>query len=70
MFYINLQKIRDKTSDSAVICGRLQTVESDCREYKALSIMRYQDDINTEHNMKSICRAAVAQWPKSLTRNG
>ena len=28
---------------------------------KALSIMRYQDDINTEHNRKSIGRAAVAQ---------
>ena len=27
---------------------------------KALSIMRYQDDINTEHNMKSTCRAVVA----------
>ena len=36
----------------------------------ALSIMRYQDDINTEHNMKSICRAAVAQWTKRLTCNG
>ena len=32
--------------------------------------MRCQDDINTEHNMKSICRAAVAQWTKRLTRNG
>ena len=32
--------------------------------------MRYQDDINTEHNMKSICRAAVAHWTKRLTRNG
>ena len=32
--------------------------------------MRFQDDINTEHNMKSICRAAVAQWTKRLTRNG
>ena len=37
---------------------------------KALSIIRYQDDINTEHNMKSIGRAAVAQWTKRLTRNG
>ena len=37
---------------------------------KALSIMRYQDDINTEHNMKSIGRAAVAQRTKRLTRNG
>ena len=37
---------------------------------KALSIMRYQDDINTEHNMKSIGRTAVAQWTKRLTRNG
>ena len=37
---------------------------------KALSIMRYQDDINTEHNMKSIGRAAVAQWTTCLTRNG
>ena len=36
---------------------------------KALSIMRYQDDINTEHNMKSIGRAAVAQWTKRLTPN-
>ena len=26
--------------------------------------MRYQDDINTEHNIKSIGRAAVAQWTK------
>ena len=33
-------------------------------------LMRYQDDINTEHNMKSIGRAAVAQWTKRLTRNG
>ena len=32
--------------------------------------MRYQDDINTEHNMKSIGSAAVAQWTKRLTRNG
>ena len=30
---------------------------------------RYQDDINTEHNIKSIGRAAVAQWTKRLTRN-
>ena len=37
---------------------------------KALSIMRCQDDINTEHNMKSIGHAAVAQWTKRLTRNG
>ena len=36
----------------------------------ALSIIRYQDDINTEHNMKSIGGAAVAQWTKRLTRNG
>ena len=32
--------------------------------------MRYQDDIYTEHNMKSKGRAAVAQWTKRLTRNG
>ena len=31
--------------------------------------MRCQDDINTEHNIKSIYRAAVAQWTKRLTRN-
>ena len=37
---------------------------------KALSIKRCQDDINTEHNMKSIGHAAVAQWTKRLTRNG
>ena len=37
---------------------------------KALSIMRYQDDIYTEHNMKTGCRAAVAQWKERLTRNG
>ena len=36
---------------------------------KALSIMRYQDDIYTEHNMKTVCRAAVAQWTMRLTRN-
>ena len=36
---------------------------------KAQSIIRAQDDINTEHNMKLICRAAVAQWTKRLTRN-
>ena len=35
-----------------------------------MHIMRYlQDDINNEHNMKSIGRAAVAQWTKRLTRN-
>ena len=28
---------------------------------KALSIIRCQDDMNTENNMKSIGRAAVAQ---------
>ena len=27
-------------------------------------LMRYQDHINTEHNVKSIGRAAVAQWTK------
>ena len=32
--------------------------------------MRNQNDINTEHNMKSIGRTAVAQWTKRLTRNG
>ena len=37
---------------------------------KALSIVRYQDDINTEHNMKTVCRAAVAQWKERPTRNG
>ena len=37
---------------------------------KVLSVMHYQDDINTEHNMKSVCRAAVAQWTKRLTHNG
>ena len=38
---------------------------------KVLSIMRYQEDVNTEHNKKSICRAAVlAQWAKRLTCNG
>ena len=37
---------------------------------KMLSIMRYQDDINTEHNMKSIYRTAVAQWTKRLIRTG
>ena len=36
---------------------------------KALSIIHCQDDINTEHNIKSIGRAAVAQWTKRLTRN-
>ena len=37
---------------------------------KALSIMRCQDDINPEQNMKSIGRSAVARWTKRLTRNG
>ena len=32
--------------------------------------MRYQDDINTQLSMKSICRAEVTQWTKRLTRNG
>ena len=30
----------------------------------------YHDDISNEHNMKSICRAAVAQRTKRLTRTG
>ena len=33
------------------------------------ALMRYQD-INTEHNMKPVCREAVAQWTERLTRNG
>ena len=37
---------------------------------KWLSIMRYQDDIYTEHNMTSLGRATVAQWTKRLTQNG
>ena len=41
---------------------------SECN--KALSIMRYEDDIYTEHNMKTVCREAVAQWKERLTRNG
>ena len=32
--------------------------------------MRCQEDLNTEHKMKSICRAAVAQWTTRLTRTG
>ena len=51
-------------------CDELIKVEIYVMNAKALSIMRYQDDINTEHNMKSICCAAVAQWTKRLTRNG
>ena len=30
--------------------------------------MRYQDDINTEHNILSIGRAAVAQWTKRMDK--
>ena len=37
---------------------------------KALSIKRKEDDINTEHNSKNLCSAAVAQWTKRLTRYG
>ena len=36
---------------------------------RALSMMRYQDDINIEHN-NEVCRAAVAQRTKRLTRTG
>ena len=47
-------------------------VVMNCSECKSAiyCIIRYQDDINTEHNMKSIGSAALAQWTKSLTRNG
>ena len=41
---------------------------SECN--KVLFIMRYEDNINTEHNMKTVFRAAVAQWKERLTRNG
>ena len=34
------------------------------------AICAIMNDINTEHSMKSVCRAAVAQWTKRLTRNG
>ena len=34
------------------------------------AICAIMDQINTEHNMKSICRPAVAQWTKRLTRKG
>ena len=32
--------------------------------------MRYQNDINTHHNIKSIGRAAVAQLTERLARKG
>ena len=35
-----------------------------------MNAKRYQDDIYTKHNMKTLCRAAVAQWTQRLTRNG
>ena len=47
----------------------LYTERSNVVNGKALSIMRCRDEINTEH-MKSIGRAAVAQWTKRLTHNG
>ena len=34
------------------------------------AICAIMDEINTEHNMKSICRPAVAQWTERLTRKG
>ena len=34
------------------------------------AIFAIMDEINTEHNMKSICRPAVAQWTERLTRKG
>ena len=37
-----------------------------CISYRtAYSIMRYEDDINTDHNSKSIGRTAVAQVDKA-----
>ena len=37
---------------------------------KALSKMRYLNDINTEHYLKSICRAGAAVAPWAVARNG
>ena len=37
---------------------------------KALYIKRYEDDIYTEHNMKTVSSAAVAQMTQRPTRNG
>ena len=34
------------------------------------AICAIMDEINTEHNMKSICRPAVAQWTERLTGKG
>ena len=34
------------------------------------AICTIMDEINTEHNMKSICRPVVAQWTERLTRKG
>ena len=34
------------------------------------AICAIMDEINTEHNMKSMCRPAVAQWTERLTRKG
>ena len=34
------------------------------------AIYAIMDEINTDHNMKSICRPAVAQWTERLTRKG
>ena len=48
----------------------IKQVEKECCKIyvmnaKALSKMLYQNDINSEHNIKSMCRAAVAQWTKA-----
>ena len=74
MNIINVINKREKSKFSLILQELFYIYSSSLIRFvvnaKALSIMRYQDDINTEHNMKSIGRAAVAQWTKRLTRNG
>ena len=46
-------------------------IQNNCSECNiALSKECYQDDIYTEHNMKTVCRAVVALWKERLTCNG
>ena len=68
MFYskfVNFQRYAIMMQNFTNLCFVTTVVTA-----KALSITIYQDDMYTEHGMKTVCRAAVAQWTKGLTRNG
>ena len=72
---IGVRVTPDRLSSSAnTTINPISTVRVNSTVYTTVvsAICAIMDEINTrtEHNMKSICRPAVAQWTERLTRKG